>query len=90
MEEGSVGKCLAGRNALPAGDGCPSKLAAGYHWQHKRRCDQSAWEGVTVQIGDMAPEFSLKGPTGPGLDLKELRGKGRAALFFYPADRTPG
>jgi peroxiredoxin len=25
-----------------------------------------------------------------GLDLADLRGKGRAALFFYPADRTAG
>jgi peroxiredoxin len=38
----------------------------------------------------MAPEFSLPGTTGPGLDLAALRGKGRAALFFYPGDRTAG
>ncbi len=43
-----------------------------------------------MNVGEMAPEFSLQGTTGPGLDLKSLRGKGRAALFFYPADRTPG
>lgn len=43
-----------------------------------------------MNVGDAAPLFSLKGATGPGLDLRELRGKGRAALFFYPADRTPG
>jgi peroxiredoxin Q/BCP len=47
-------------------------------------------EGDTMNVGDMAPEFSLPGTTGPGLDLAELRGKGRAALFFYPADRTSG
>ena len=43
-----------------------------------------------MNVGDMAPEFSLQGTTGPGLDLRELRGQGRAALFFYPADRTAG
>ena len=41
-------------------------------------------------VGDLAPEFSLRGTTGPGLDLAEIRGTRRAALFFYPADRTAG
>jgi peroxiredoxin len=45
---------------------------------------------MTVNVGDLAPEFSLSGTTGPGLNLTEERGKRRAALFFYPADRTPG
>ena len=45
---------------------------------------------MTATVGEMAPEFSLRGTTGPGLDLAELRGKSRAALFFYPADRTAG
>ena len=43
-----------------------------------------------MNVGDMAPTFSLPGATGPGLELNELRDKGRAALFFYPADRTAG
>jgi peroxiredoxin len=47
-------------------------------------------EGAAMNVGDMAPTFSLPGTTGSGLDLTELRGKGRAALFFYPADRTSG
>jgi peroxiredoxin len=47
-------------------------------------------EGMSAIVGEMAPQFSLPGTTGPGLDLAELRGKGRAALFFYPADRTAG
>jgi peroxiredoxin len=57
----------------------------------QRGTDSNAMpEGGSVIVGEMAPVFSLKGTTGPGLDLKELRGKGRAALFFYPGDRTPG
>jgi peroxiredoxin len=47
-------------------------------------------EGMSATVGEMAPEFSLPGTTGPGLDLAELRGNRRAALFFYPADRTSG
>jgi peroxiredoxin len=43
-----------------------------------------------MNVGEMAPLFSLPGTTGPGLDLAAIRGKRRAALFFYPADRTPG
>ena len=45
---------------------------------------------MTVNVGDLAPEFSLAGTTGLGLDLAEERGQRRAALFFYPADRTAG
>ena len=45
---------------------------------------------MPATVGEMAPQFSLPGTTGPGLDLAALRGKGRAALFFYPADRTAG
>ena len=43
-----------------------------------------------MNVGDTAPTFSLPGTVGPGLDLTALRGSGRAALFFYPADRTSG
>ena len=43
-----------------------------------------------MNVGDTAPEFSLPGTTGPGLDLAKTRGKERVALFFYPADRTSG
>jgi peroxiredoxin len=45
---------------------------------------------MAATVGEMAPVFSLPGTTGPGLDLSALRGRGRAALFFYPADRTAG
>lgn len=55
-----------------------------------KRGDIIEMKGVVMNIGDMAPEFSLPGSIGPGLDLAALRGKSRAALFFYPADRTPG
>ena len=43
-----------------------------------------------MNVGDVAPLFTLSGTTGPGLDLAAIRGKQRAALFFYPVDRTSG
>ena len=47
-------------------------------------------KGKTANVGDTAPTFSLKGTTGPGLDLAEIRGKKRAVLIFYPEDCTSG
>ncbi len=47
-------------------------------------------EHEIATVGDTAPHFSLPGTTGLGLDLNNIRGKSRAALFFYPADRTAG
>ena len=43
-----------------------------------------------MNVGDVAPLFTLPGTTGPGLDLDAIRGRQRAALFFYPVDRTSG
>ncbi len=43
-----------------------------------------------MKTGTPAPIFSLSGATGPGLDLAGIRGTQRAALFFYPKDRTSG
>ena len=47
-------------------------------------------KGKTANIGDVAPDVSLKGTTGPGLNLADLRGKQRAVLIFYPQDCTSG
>ena len=65
------------------------------HRRGRRTATTRDWRGrleekMAATVGEMAPTFSLPGTTGPGLDLAELRGKGRAALFFYPADRTAG
>lgn len=43
-----------------------------------------------MKTGTEAPVFTLPGTTGPGLDLAAIRGEQRAALFFYPKDRTSG
>lgn len=42
-----------------------------------------------LQIGDAAPDFSLKDETGTVRKLSEFRGK-NVAVYFYPKDQTPG
>lgn len=43
-----------------------------------------------VDVGDMAPDFTLKGASGNELTLSALRGAKRALLMFYPEDLTSG
>ena len=45
---------------------------------------------MVVRIGEMAPDFELRGTSGSGLRLSNLRGQKRALLIFYPQDRTSG
>lgn len=44
---------------------------------------------MSLQIGDMAPEFSLPNENGDVVRLSDLRGR-RVVLFFYPKDNTSG
>mgnify|MGYP001605968223 FL=1 len=44
---------------------------------------------MTLQIGDLAPDFTLPDQSGVALPLSSLRGK-RVVLYFYPKDATPG
>ena len=41
-------------------------------------------------VGEMAPDFALRGTRGDEVRLSELRGHKRAVLIFYPKDRTSG
>jgi len=43
-----------------------------------------------VDVGDLAPDFTLKGASGRMFTLSSLRGKQRALLIFYPEDMTSG
>jgi peroxiredoxin Q/BCP len=45
--------------------------------------------GAEINVGDMAPDFSLPGDSGKPIALKSLRGK-QVVLYFYPKDDTPG
>jgi peroxiredoxin Q/BCP len=43
-----------------------------------------------VQVGDLAPDFSLPAQDGKIVSLKDFRGKKAVVLYFYPKDDTPG
>ena len=42
-----------------------------------------------VQVGDIAPNFTLPSQTGEAVTLHDLRGK-NVLLYFYPKDNTTG
>ncbi len=42
-----------------------------------------------MNIGDKAPEFTLKDKDGRDVSLSQFRGK-KVILYFYPKDNTPG
>ena len=42
-----------------------------------------------MQIGDIAPDFTLTDANGRTVSLSDFRGK-RVVLYFYPKDNTPG
>ncbi len=43
-----------------------------------------------VNVGEKAPDFTLRGASGNEVTLSDLRGAKRALLMFYPADGTSG
>ncbi|CAN0374684.1 unnamed protein product [Phaeothamnion confervicola] len=42
-----------------------------------------------IEVGQTAPDFTLKNDAGEDVKLSSLRGK-PVVLYFYPADDTPG
>lgn len=44
---------------------------------------------ITLQVGDTAPNFSLKNSDGAEISLRDFREK-IVILYFYPKDNTPG
>ena len=44
---------------------------------------------MTLQIGDLAPDFTLLNQDATSLTLSSLRGQ-RVVIYFYPKDQTPG
>jgi peroxiredoxin Q/BCP len=45
---------------------------------------------VTLQIGDRAPDFSVRTQNGETISLSDYLGKKTLVLYFYPKDDTPG
>ncbi len=43
-----------------------------------------------VQVGDIAPDFTLSDQHGKAVSLKDFIGKSAIVLYFYPKDNTPG
>lgn len=50
---------------------------------------QSENDMTHLKVGDPAPNFSALNEEGKTITLSDFRGK-KLALFFYPADNTPG
>ncbi|WP_026690844.1 thioredoxin-dependent thiol peroxidase [Alteribacter aurantiacus] len=44
---------------------------------------------MTVEVGQKAPEFTLKANNGEDVSLSNYKGK-NVVLYFYPKDMTPG
>jgi peroxiredoxin Q/BCP len=44
----------------------------------------------SVEIGDVAPDFTLKDQRGQTVSLKDFLGKKTVVLYFYPKDNSPG
>jgi len=45
---------------------------------------------MNTQVGDAAPDFSLKDQKNKIVKLSTFKGKKPVVLFFYPKDNTPG
>ena len=44
---------------------------------------------TTLEVGQLAPEFRLRGPGGQWVSLSDFRGRQNVALFFYPLAFSP-
>ena len=43
-----------------------------------------------AEIGELAPDFTVKGTKGDEVRLSDFRWRERVLLVFYPGDNTPG
>lgn len=52
--------------------------------------DEPAVRRTPLEVGDEAPDFTLKSGQGEEISLASYRGKNNVVLYFYPKDNTPG
>lgn len=45
---------------------------------------------MPIQVGDLAPDFTLPNQDGSAVTLSHFRGQKAVVLYFYPKDDTPG
>jgi thioredoxin-dependent peroxiredoxin len=45
---------------------------------------------MMLQVGDLAPDFTLADASGQSVTLSSFRGQKAVVLYFYPKDDTPG
>jgi peroxiredoxin Q/BCP len=45
---------------------------------------------MPIQVGDLAPDFTLPNQSGETVALSQFRGQKAVVLYFYPKDDTPG
>lgn len=45
---------------------------------------------MPIQVGDLAPDFTLPSHDGRSVTLSHFRGQKAVVLYFYPKDDTPG
>ena len=57
-----------------------------YEWYERASLRR---EKEMVEIGDLAPDFTLTADDGTEVSLSDFRGR-RVALYFYPKADTPG
>ena len=72
----------------------PENFKKGHDMQRKTQIEdefsaEDRERKITLQAGDVAPEFSLQNADGASVALKDFAGK-KVALYFYPKDNTPG
>jgi peroxiredoxin Q/BCP len=46
--------------------------------------------GGRVEVGDVAPDFTLPSHSGEQVSLRDVLQRGPVVLYFYPKDETPG
>jgi len=89
-----AGRACRVRDANAASSGRRGTFAVKASREPKRRwkligASASGW-GMTLVVGDKAPNFTLSSGSGEKVTLSDLLAKRSVVLFFYPKDDTPG